>query len=507
MTTKVVNVFKYTGLFSLVFFSLLSCEKEIESVGVDIVNNTNFTTNKLASEVLTLNKNIEKVPANLIGRYLLGAYADAEFGKMKASIVTQLGIPVSGEEYSFGDNASIDSVIVDIPYQATKEANYDDGKPQFSLDSIIGDVETEFKLSVYELKTFLNVLDPNDPTKTAIYYSDKEFVKEATPLYSTNFKVNPDDTVAYIKRYMPDASVYDIDTVKQDNLNPTIKLPLDETIIQQIFVDNAAGAEFESFDNFIHYFRGLYIEAETLTNEASHLLSLDLSNAKMTIYYSNDIDEAEDEDLNFNGTNGEQDIRTKQQFNFAFANLKSNVYQRNYDNSHQSGEDRLYIQGTDGSMATIDLFVNENLEELQSKNWLITKANLIFYVDQNASSNIVPEQLFLYNYDESLQMIDANTEGMNAVGGTLERDADGNPYKYEFRITDYISELLKTNEPVDLVKLGLKVYNPSNFPASPIDTKVDEYSWNPKGVVLFGTDESAGDKKVTFEISYTEINN
>ena len=207
-----------------------------------------------------------------------------------------------------------------------------------------------------------------------------------------------------------------------------------------------------------------------------------------------------------NKINGEQGVRTKHNFEFAFGAIKSNMLKRDLA-PHQSGEDRLYVQGAAGSMATIDLFKNENIIDLQKNNWLINDASLTFYVDQNAASNIAPEQLFIYNYTENLQLTDVMTEGLVAVSGLLERDDNGKPYRYVFKITDYISKLLKSTEPLDLVKIGLKVYNPSDTPSAIDDVKIKDYSWTPKGVVLFGDDPSFGDKRVKLEISYTKLNN
>jgi len=513
MAIKVVNALKYLGLFSTVFFTLISCEKEIESIGVNLVNNNNFTTDKNITEVITANKNIDNVPASGIAQYLLGVYSDNEFGTLSASIVSQLNLPAIGEAYNYGTNYGIDSVLMIIPYQSTKSAEkYIDGKPKFSIDSVFGNPEVEFKLGIYELKTFLNTLDPNDPSKPAIYNSDKEFQKGNEAFYSGNFKINPDDTVAYIKRYMPDGvTSYTKDTIKQTDKSPTIKIPLNENLIKQIFVDNAAGADFESLDAFQRYFRGFFIEATALSSNKSHLVSLAMANAKMVIYYSNDEDEGTDttvtgKDLNGNGINGEGIVRVKHSFEFTFGAIKSNVLKRDLA-PHQSGENRLYVQGAAGSMATIDLFKNENIIDLQKNNWLINDANLIFYVDQNAASNIVPEQLFIYNYTENLQFTDVMTEGLVAVGGLLERDENGKPYRYVFKITDYISKLLTLDEPLELVKIGLKVFNPSDVPVNILDVKIKDFSWTPKGVVLFGDDPSFGDKRVKLEISYTKLNN
>ncbi len=510
MTTKVVTILKYFGLFSFVFFTIISCEKEIEGLGVNIIDNNKFSTGDSIFKVSTNTENVDNVPANIISQYLLGVYADNEFGELKGSIVSQIVLPALGSNYDFGTNAAIDSVIIFIPYQSTKLDSTDGGKPLFELDSVFGNKNVEFKLGVYELETFLNTLDPNDPSKKMVYYSDKVFQKSTSPFYYENFKVNKNDTVAYIKRYMPNGTVYDTDTIKQATSAPTIKLPLNEAMIKQIFVDNAAGSEFASQDAFNLYFRGFYLEATELVTNKSHLISLSMTAARMSIYYSNDQDEGDSQDLDGDGIMGEKGVRVPETYDFTFGSNKSNVLERNYAVSKQSGPDRLYVQGAAGSIATIDLFsdlTEEEMDALRTNKYLITDASLTFYVDQNAASSIAPEQLFIYNYEENLQILDMMTEGLNSVGGKLERDDDGNPYKYTFKIIDYISRVLEADDPADLVTLGIKVYNPTDSPTSLIDTAIKEYNWIPQGVVLYNQSESAGDKKVQLEIKYSIINN
>jgi len=516
MTTKVVNLLKHIGVFSIVFFNIISCEKEIESIGVNLVDNNKFTANNsLPIDVITTNENVERVISSNIPQYLLGVYSDTEFGQLEASIVSQLALPTSSDEYDYGINAAIDSVIIDIPYQYTKEDNESDGKPKFSIDSVFGKKDVEFQLNVYELKTFLNSLDPQDPTKSAVYYSDKEFTKGDTPFYSGNFKVNAADTVAYIKRYLFDGiTQFDIDTIKTDNVGPSIKLPLNEEMVQQLFVENVNGIDFSNLDQFHRDFKGLYIEAKKINETTSHLVSLNMAGSKMTIYYSNNMDEGDAEDLNGNGVNGEEGVRVKHQYNFSLSSIKSNILKRDKTNSKASGADKIYVQGAAGAIATVDLFVNEDLDELRNKNLLITNATLKFYIktDADVDASLYPEQLYLYNYDENDQVLDMLTEGLDALGGKRDFEFNEDNEKiflnsYTFTITDYISELLKQDEPVDLVKLGLKVFNSSDLPESATQTKLKDFSWNPKEVVLYGHDASAGNKKIKLEISYTEINN
>ena len=149
MTTKVVKVLKYLSLYSTVFFTIISCEKEIESIGVNLVDNNNFSNSTLTTEVIAANKNVERVITNGVAQYLLGVYSDTEFGKLKASIVSQLSLPATGDDYNYGTNAAIDSVLINIPYQSTREENEPDGKPKFSIDSVFGDSDVEFQLTVF----------------------------------------------------------------------------------------------------------------------------------------------------------------------------------------------------------------------------------------------------------------------------------------------------------------------------------------------------------------------
>ena len=89
----------------------------------------------------------------------------------------------------------------------------------------------------------------------------------------------------------------------------------------------------------------------------------------------------------------------------------------------------------------------------------------------------------------------------------LQFDTDGNPEKYVFKITDYVSDLIKSDDPADLVKLGIRVFNPSDAPTAITDLAMRHFSWTPKGVVLYNHNSSNNDKRVKLSISYTELNN
>jgi hypothetical protein len=520
MTKKIVNNVKYIGLFSLVLLSVIACERDFENIGVGLVDNNEFTTTDETFEVIAYNKNIEASRVDGIPEYLLGIFKDNNFGFIKTSFVSQLGLPSSTD---FGDNVSIDAVILDIPYYATIEDNLSDGKPQFKLDSILGNQETEYNLSVYESGTFLNTLEPLDPTKNKKYYSD-ELYNRKTLLYSQLFKPSKNDTVLYVKRRFLDNNINtvdDIDTIKADNTIPSIKLPLDTVFFRNNFVNQQTSGAFDSRDNFIDFFRGIIIEAKEDVNKDGSLMALAMSNANVRIYYTNTIltDET-DTDLNGDGDTDDTDVpvRTKQTMIFPINGIRANEYIRDYSGSlvnerfintdSINGEDKLYIQGASGSMAIIDFskdFDLVKLNEIRGENWLVNEANLTLYLDDSFTQEKVPDQLFLYNYDYNSQILDVITEAQIAgIGGILERDEDNKPIKYKFRVTDYISEFLKSDDEKP-VRFGLKVFHVTDVPLAIIDTIIDDFSWIAKGVVLNGN-TFAGDKGLKLEIFYT-VNN
>ncbi len=509
---KIKKYFAYLGLASIAVLSIVSCEKEIDNIGVDLINNKKFTTQSITSNIQSKTLDIESVKATGVGQYLLGIYKDSEMGSLKASIIAQLSVSSTGSKYTYGTNMIIDEVIIDLPYQATRSSkNYKDGKPKYSIDSVFGNTTQSFKINVYELGTYLNKLDPEHPEKKATYLSNKTYAK-GTSLYGESFKINANDTVAYVKRHRLDGSVYDTDTIKTSKVTPSIKLKLDKSEIKKIFVDNTNGIDFSSLESFRKGFRGLYIEPEAENANQTHLISLLLNAANMKIYYSNDVvkDEGAKEDLNGNGVKGEKGVtvRTKQTFTFSFTGIKTNKLEHDYAVSKSSGNDRIYLQGAAGTESVIELFIDEDTKKLRAENLLITEASLILHIDQNADTDLIPKQLFIYDYSKNEHIRDIFTEGISVVGGTLMKDSKGKSlHKYKFSITDYIADILTSDKDFESLKLGLRVYNgPSEMPANANDIAIKNQSWTPKGVVLYNESETNGDKKLKLDIYYSKLN-
>jgi len=317
MFNKNATIFKGIGLGFVFLFGIVSCEKDFEDIAIDLIDNKAFSVGVENIEIVAYNTNItsSRVDNNDSRNPtlpLLGVHQDGDFGYLKSALISQLGLPITG--VNFGDNAIIDQVVVDIPYYSTRDGNQDatdpdtdeiikddDGNPiqvpNFKLDSIYGNKEQAYNISVFELGTFLNTLNPQDPSQRMKYYSNRDFdIKDQ--LASDDFLSNRNDTVLYVERRYLDgdpSTVDDIDTIKAKDLSPSIKLFLDSDFIKNRFVDHQDSSDFDDNSNFTHYFRGLYIDAN---GSDGSIMNLSTASAKMTIYYTNEIikDEGADED-------------------------------------------------------------------------------------------------------------------------------------------------------------------------------------------------------------------
>ncbi|MCD6322972.1 MAG: DUF4270 family protein, partial [Clostridiales bacterium] len=309
----------------------------------------------------------------------------------------------------------------------------------------------------------------------------------------------------------------DIDTIKAENVTPSIKLILDSDFFKNRFVDHQDSPDFDNNTSFNKYFRGLYIDAD---GSDGSLMNLTINKAKMSIYYTNEVirSEGEDEDLNNNGIKGEDDVavRTKQTMTFVFGGVKTGKYIRDYNQPEirkaldfpdkEKGEEKLYVQGASGSESIIDLFPNkDNLDDLIAKDWMINEANLTIYLDGDQKE--IPSQLFLYDHEYG-SMIPDNYSfnfGPEIFGGLLEYDKDGKPEKYKFRITKYIMNILDKDDPKAPTKLALKNYvNTDFFDPQVLDTIVSDFNWIPKGVILKGNLPVTDKERIKLEIYYSK---
>ncbi|PID68003.1 MAG: hypothetical protein CR968_03775 [Flavobacteriia bacterium] len=531
----------------IILTGVVSCEKDFKNIGVDIVDNNIFSSETYQADIRGYSKNIDKNMTDGMSHYMLGYYEDNAFGSITSSIATQLGFAANMANPDYGQNAVIDSVVVIIPYLSTLEGTITVANPDqpglevtvnnYEIDSMFSSNNHEFNISVYELGTYLNNLDPNDPFTEQEYYNNQAIATTGVALYEGILKPKAKDTVMYINRSrytdatLTEREVYKVDTIKLDADKPFMSLPLDTQTIKEKFQDEASSSHFSTVGDFQHYFRGLMLQASP-SGTGNALLYLNLSEAVVNIYYTESqiLDEAEDEDLDDDGVNGETEVVVAKSsvFKYPFAGKTVNLYTRDYAGSVAdsyltspdtvSGNDKLFIQGAAGSDAIIHLFgaddnandIPDELETLRSKNWLIDDAKLYLYIDETEALSHYPERVYLYEIEDgkNYQPYELFSQGINRLNGKLVYDDDENPDYYLFHLTDYVSKVVKPDSEQLITDFGIKAYDSrDNYNPVTGDTIMTKYNNNFKGVVIHGNDEDAGDRRLQLEIYYTQLNN
>lgn len=505
-----------------VFLAFTGCEDEFTDIGGEIINNpTDVVLEEF--EVNAFNRRINAVQTNNLQNLFLGTYDHPVYGETTASIVSQLVL--SSTDPVFGDNVQLDSVVLRIPYYATAADVDDDGVAnEFILDSVFG--SGSYDLSIYETNYFLNDYDPDaNFQQRQRYYSDMQPVFEqqiiGEPLYvEADFEPSAEPSVAY-----EPGDTEETDTI---SLGPafTVQLPVD--YFQEKIIDKQGSSELANNTNFRNYFRNIFIKAESNGSGGSlSLLNLVTSTAqnsddlpRVTLYYRRDV---EDED-------GEvSTVRDSYDLNFGSAN-KLNTYTGNYPadvlegmNDSENGAENLFLKGTEGSIAIIDLFPDESvLEAIKEEDWLVNEANLTFYVNQDlVNGAIEPERVYLYDFENNTVIDDWINDVVNennpnqsrlTFSQPLERDEDENGVFYKVRLTRYISSLLNDDNEVN-VRLGLVVtgnINSASFSAVRESGDVDRIpsatSLTPLGTVIYGDEHPDEEKRLKLRIYHTEYN-
>lgn len=506
----------YTGVALSLFTLMISCEEDFTNVESNVITNTKFSTNSVSVDVVAENSPLVRIQSDNIsrqlGQYLLGVYANPNYEKIEASIVSQVSIGpnltvLGGAIYGADTTVvtKIDTVFLKLPYQVTLKADN-----KFEIDSIFGNQTKPFNLNIYRSNSFINFYNPSDPSKVNSLFSNDVFEKTGNVLNSQlNFPFIPseNDTMLVVKRRLYDDTIADKDTLKiitsitNTRAVPFARIPLDEDAFKELFLDKYESNEFASQDAFNNYFRGVILEA---TGDEGSLTSFNFNGTtealipSIEIYYTSTVLKSGTTVID---TISKNDSFPLSGFIVNTFKMEDKVYPVNNE---------IIIQGAAGSEGTITLFDQNKIDELSANNWLINDATLTFYINQSADTTHVPERLYLYKSTKNVlnpsfsQIADATSEAaFGGIGGFLSRDANGKKEKYTFKITDYISGILSAETTYESI-LKLKAYNPSDTPTSGNDLVFRNYSWNPKAVTLFNNSPANGVKKAVLLISYSE---
>ncbi|WP_047549799.1 DUF4270 domain-containing protein [Psychroserpens sp. Hel_I_66] len=532
------------AVITVLISSFVACDKDFADIESDIINNdnaTHFDTNSSKFDVIAYTKALEPVQTNALPLNLLGVYTDPgeSYGQTTASFVSQIRGTLTDPD--FGGNPVIDSVVMTIPYFSTATGIGPNGSTQFRLDSIYG--SGSFDLSIYESNYFLRDFDPtsSDIDEPQNYYSNMS--TGSTMINSAQLE----GTLLHeIENFNPSPSpinleeIVDEETQVTATLAPSLRIKFnDNSYWQEKIIDMSGEPELSNLNNFNNYFRGIYFKAESTDSSGKMiLLNMASTSSNIVIYYKRDP-----------FTAGLDRIQTTYTFNFT--GNRVNFISNNFtipNGNETTGDENLFLKGTQGSIAEIKLFNGDNIDDDEtldnsfelfknefvetedgkfvSSKKLVNEANLIFYVNQDFLNGGEPNRVYLYDMNNNTPLTDYFFDTSNTSSPEFSRishlqpleregdDANGDGIRYKIRITEHINNLLlrdSTN-----VKLGLAVSTNINIegtsPQYDLLTGDDEDRvpvssiLTPRSTVLYGNNTSNEDKKLYLEIFFTEPN-
>lgn len=564
----------FLKIFSVITIALatISCDKDFNSIGSDFVDNAHFDLEEYeVQNIKAYSKATGSVQSNNLPINALGIYKDPYFGKTKAQFVSQ--VELSNSNPTIGETPVIDSVYLYIPYFSTLLSSTASGERIYELDSVYGYSETaKFKLHVYENGYFLRDFDPDvNFLNTQNYYTNEKFLVDAykgTELLNNSSKAEQNEQFVISNKeiyiYKTNGSGLYVDAngevltdqndvtkrVIKERKAPGIWLDLKNSFFQQKILDAAASGVLFNNNTFKDYFRGLLFEVEEIQADQGALAMLDFSSAEFKILFKSVIGGGDPLRRTLSLQMGYKSTGNKKSNSINFIeHTKSTNYTNGLAASNETlGDEKLYLKGSNGSVAFIDVFgpdlddndVPDELDELRlhvlNDKWLINEASLTFYIDKNtmsANGQFEPQRIYIYDATNNKPIIDyyadptTNTDpkkSKQSFGGIIELDSDGNGVKYKVRLTEYIKRLLLNEDESNNtnIRIGICVTESISLvgnayinPANPIMIGTEEVKFipvasvmSPLGTVLYGTNVAAvdADKRVQFKIYFTKPN-
>ena len=279
---------KFYSIFILfIILSELSCTKEYNSIGTEILKSDTFETSLENIPVFASQKRIQPFKSNGLTSYQLGQINDNIFGKTEASFITQLTLSqpnpyfgkwdsdseINGDSNNIKvieENETVNNVILEIPFfNNTVDSDGDGVIDLYDVDSndIYSDSDGDGVSDIVEKS---NGTDPLNPDTDGDGINDNEDTES----------INPNNG----------ATVYDVDSLI-GNINASFKIKIEE--LDYYLRDYDPTNNFESFQKYYsddHFIKNF--SKETLFDD-----NIEIDTNEIVIYNeddpnTNDVDES-----------------------------------------------------------------------------------------------------------------------------------------------------------------------------------------------------------------------
>lgn len=528
----------FSVLIIIVITLSFSCEDDFTTVGGEFINSLELPDPYVVENLTAYSDKVLSVQTNGLNNFLLGNFSDEVFGNSEVSILSQLELERTSPD--FGMEPELDSVILTLPlFSRIIGFNEERNKDIYRLDSVYGG--GSFRIKVYKSNYFLRNIDPGSDgsfNQGQIYYSDQyseiQDNIEPIPIFESEVITPSDLTLTQV--------LYDqLDTITIDTLrvSPRIRLSLPNNTFQENIIDQLGSNNLVSQNSFKNFFRGLYIVAESTSDEGA-MVKLNLNSntpnsdtdADITLYYRSlrpppSLEIVEDP----------EPILTYNKFRLNFSGINLNFYEdtNGIDLSNQDleqGEENIYIKGGQAIVSIIEPFsgpdednngVPDELDNLRAKNWLVNEANLLLYINEDIAGNLrQPFRIFAYDLDRERVLIDFNLDPSGSENPFTSRTNHLVPLNseglfYKIRLTSHINNIINndsTNTRIGIVMTEnvnqARILQVRESEINEVESLIESSISIPRGTALHGVitdpEDENYDRRLKLQIFYTDPN-
>jgi len=399
---KAINL---SAIFFLGLFVSTGCKKKEDGIGLNVQpqgDQLNVELIDTASIITYTIKEDSLKSDELDGPSMLGTYVDPYFGKMDASIVSQLRLEAS-VDFAL-TSGSLDSLVIDsvVMYLA--------------LQGSFGNLDAQ-TFEVYQIDEDIDI----DST----YYTNKPMTTTG-PNLAIGGAIIPDPvSVGFVEGVLSDFAI--------------LNIPLSINDFGWAMFNESGNTSLSGNDGtgeFVEWYNGLLIKANNPTQSVNEggIIYTDMVNdfSKITIFYRD--------------TSGVSSTHDTLSFDFNFnANCAhynsvdidySNTFVEAQINDSTFGMDVYYLQALGGTKAKIHFPNLTNF--IDSGKVVVNKAELILPIQYNTLDNFTPSDfLFLTQVDENGDVSFLPDVNESSHGGQLDLSSNS----YTFNITRYINQV------------------------------------------------------------------
>jgi hypothetical protein len=386
------NFENFTLLWALIILSvtITSCNGGDVGLGVNLIPGASVIYSRNYEEKGTIKSytfSDDKIRVDHPTSNLVGSFNDPIFGRTDGAFTAQYRI---ASNPNFDSTATLDSLILRLTYK-----------------NIYGDTSTVQTLHVYEM---LGDLDYD--AKYMSTYNIKALAS-TTSIGSTNF----------IPKFKTDSA-------KTDTVTHYVRFRIDPSLGNRLL--KLDSLQMVSNEEFLKYFKGLYVEA-TPVNRKGTLIDLSPTSSALGLYYHT----ATKDSLFFpyNVTANSANVAA-----FQHSYLRSDFL--THLNQEVIQDTLIYVQPTGGTKVKINIPSMEKWKD--STQYVIDKATLVFYVDTLATDMDryhIPSRVYLKYMDSSgVETFPIDSELSGYYYGGYYDSATGS---YTFNITRHLQQIIK----------------------------------------------------------------